>query len=273
MGRVTPPHSLAILGYNTLFLDLDCGARCGRGHDHGADHPADVHNLPEGVQGPGRQGGRRCVAVPAMAGTATSTVVSISTVLILAFVLLPMYWMLATSFKTTANIGASPPQFFPHPISGSNLPGRVWRLHLRPLHHQLRGGRAVRYVPRAPPGGTLAGYALARFPIRGKFPLMVSLLIISVFPEIAVIAPLYLLMRDLGWLNSYQALIVPYTAFFFTVRHMDPPELFSGDTICNGGERPDRRRRAAPDLVDGYIAAGDTRALYGRGIYVYGVLE
>ena len=62
--------------------------------------------------------------------------------------------------------------------------------------------------------GTLAGYALARFPIRGKFPLMVSLLIISVFPEIAVIAPLYLLMRDLGWLNSYQALIVPYTAFF-----------------------------------------------------------
>ena len=47
-------------------------------------------------------------------------VISISTVLILAFVLLPMYWMLATSFKTTANIGASPPQFFPHPVSGAN---------------------------------------------------------------------------------------------------------------------------------------------------------
>jgi multiple sugar transport system permease protein len=46
--------------------------------------------------------------------------VSISTFLILAFVLLPMYWMLATSFKTTANIGASPPQFFPHPISGAS---------------------------------------------------------------------------------------------------------------------------------------------------------
>ena len=42
---------------------------------------------------------------------------------------------------------------------------------------------------------------------------MVTLLIISLFPAIAVIAPLYLLLRNLGWLNSYQGLIVPYTAF------------------------------------------------------------
>ena len=61
--------------------------------------------------------------------------------------------------------------------------------------------------------GTLAGYALGRLPMRGKFTTMVVLLMISVFPAVAVIAPLYLLMRDLGWLNSYQALILPYTAF------------------------------------------------------------
>jgi multiple sugar transport system permease protein len=36
---------------------------------------------------------------------------------------------------------------------------------------------------------------------------------ISVFPSVALIAPLYLLMRELHWLNSYEALIVPYTAF------------------------------------------------------------
>jgi multiple sugar transport system permease protein len=49
--------------------------------------------------------------------------------------------------------------------------------------------------------------------MRGKLPVMVALLMISVFPAIAVIAPLFLLMKDLGWLNSYEALIVPYTAF------------------------------------------------------------
>jgi multiple sugar transport system permease protein len=61
--------------------------------------------------------------------------------------------------------------------------------------------------------GTLAGYALGRLPMRGKFTMLVILLMISVFPEIALIAPLYLLLHHLGWLNSYQALIIPYTAF------------------------------------------------------------
>ena len=61
--------------------------------------------------------------------------------------------------------------------------------------------------------GTLAGYALGRLPMRGKFTTLVILLIISVFPAVAVLAPLYLLMREIGWLNSYQALILPYTAF------------------------------------------------------------
>jgi multiple sugar transport system permease protein len=42
---------------------------------------------------------------------------------------------------------------------------------------------------------------------------MVTLLIISLFPAIAVIAPLYVLLKNVGWLNSYQGLIIPYTAF------------------------------------------------------------
>jgi multiple sugar transport system permease protein len=41
----------------------------------------------------------------------------------------------------------------------------------------------------------------------------VTLLMISVFPEIALIAPLYTVLKSIGWLNSYQALIIPYTAF------------------------------------------------------------
>ena len=120
--------------------------------------------------------------------------------------------------------------------------------------------------------GTLAGYALARFPVRGKFPLMVALLIISVFPEIAVIAPLYLLMRDLGWLNSYQALIVPYTAFFLPFAIWILRNYFLG-YLGNGGERPYRRRLATSDAVDSYTAPGDTGGLYGRSIYFHGVLD
>jgi multiple sugar transport system permease protein len=106
--------------------------------------------------------------------------VTIATLVTAIFVLLPLYWLVASSFKSPNDVGNSPPQLFPNPV-----------LLL----------------------GTLAGYALGRLPMRGKFTTLVILLIISVFPAVAVLAPLYLLMREIGWLNSYQGLILPYTAF------------------------------------------------------------
>lgn len=136
---------------------------------------------------------------------------SIGAILIALFVLAPMYWMLASSFKTPSNVGASPPQYFPIPLSTAGY---------RAAFSDGFGGFIMNSLIVACCStalvlalGTFAGYALGRLPMRGKYPIMVSLLMISVFPEIAVIAPLYLIMRDMGWLNSYQALIFPYTAF------------------------------------------------------------
>jgi multiple sugar transport system permease protein len=138
-------------------------------------------------------------------------VIPLGALLIALFVLLPMYWMLSSSFKTQYNVGASPPQYFPDPLSTSSY---------RAAFSDGFGGFVINSLVVALCStalvlalGTLAGYALGRLPVRGKFPLMVSLLMISVFPQIAVIAPLYLVMRDIGWLNTYQALIFPYTAF------------------------------------------------------------
>jgi multiple sugar transport system permease protein len=138
--------------------------------------------------------------------------VNAGSLLIALFVLLPIYWMVASSFKTTAGLGAIPPQYFPHPVTGANYQVAFgdYTFGRYILNSVIVACCATAFVLAL---GTLAGYALGRLPMRGKFPMMVSLLMISVFPQIAVIAPLYLIMRDLGWLNSYQALIFPYTAF------------------------------------------------------------
>jgi trehalose/maltose transport system permease protein len=138
--------------------------------------------------------------------------VSISTFFVVIFVAAPLYWLIASSFKTPANLGASPPQYFPSPVSTQNYHDAFvtydFGIYFRnSLVVTLIATALVLVV------GTLAGYALGRLPMRGKFTLMVTLLIISVFPAIAVIAPLYVLEKDLSWLNSYQALIIPYTAF------------------------------------------------------------
>jgi multiple sugar transport system permease protein len=139
--------------------------------------------------------------------------INAASLLVVLFIVLPLYWMVASAFKTPANAGASPPQYFPNPVSGANFSAAFSQYTFGQyiLNSLIVAVVATALVLTL---GSLAGYALGRLPMRGKFPLLVALLMISVFPEIAVVSPLYLLLRDLGWLNSYQALIIPYTAFF-----------------------------------------------------------
>ncbi len=135
-----------------------------------------------------------------------------ATTLTAAFVILPLYWMIATSFKTAGGVSATPPQWFPAPVSIENYLNAFER---NPFGQYILNSLIVATLSTlfVLMFGTLAGYALARLPMRGKDTIMVLLLMVSVFPAIAVIAPLYLLMREVGWLNSYQALVLPYVAF------------------------------------------------------------
>jgi multiple sugar transport system permease protein len=130
---------------------------------------------------------------------------------VLLFVLAPIYWMVATSFKSVGNVSAQPAQWFPIPVTGESY---VTAFTQYDFARWIINSLVVAIISTALvlAFGTFAGYALGRMPMRGRFTILVMLLIISVFPVIALIAPLYLLMRDLNWLNSYQALIVPYTA-------------------------------------------------------------
>jgi multiple sugar transport system permease protein len=138
--------------------------------------------------------------------------VNLSAFIVVLFIGLPLYWLIISSFKTPAVLGASPPQYWPNPWSGANYSQAFNQYN---FGQYFINSVIVTIVATALVliFATMAGYALGRLPMRGKFTLMVTLLIISLFPEIAVIAPLYTLLKDLGWLNSYQALIVPYVAF------------------------------------------------------------
>ena len=139
--------------------------------------------------------------------------VNAATLLVVLFTALPLYWLIATAFKTPANVGATPPQYFPHPVSTENFSVAFSQYTFgRYIMNSIIVAVVATVLVLAL--GTLAGYAMGRLPMRGKFTVLVMLLMISVFPEIAVVVPLYVLLRSLTWLNSYQALIIPYTAFF-----------------------------------------------------------
>ena len=61
--------------------------------------------------------------------------------------------------------------------------------------------------------GSLAAYGLTRFPLRGKRLIMAFILMVSLFPPVALVSPLLLGFQQLGLLNTYAALIIPYLTF------------------------------------------------------------
>jgi multiple sugar transport system permease protein len=61
--------------------------------------------------------------------------------------------------------------------------------------------------------GTIASYAFARFQFPGRMPLMMSYLIVRMFPAVMMIIPLFIVMRQVGLLDSRVGLAIAYTSF------------------------------------------------------------
>jgi ABC-type glycerol-3-phosphate transport system permease component len=61
--------------------------------------------------------------------------------------------------------------------------------------------------------GTACAYALTRLRFRGKAPILTFVLAVSMFPQLSIVSPLYLLLRELRVLNTYPGLVLPYLTF------------------------------------------------------------
>jgi trehalose/maltose transport system permease protein len=61
--------------------------------------------------------------------------------------------------------------------------------------------------------GLIAAYTLARLDFRGKNLVLAIIITTSMFPGISLVIPLLKLFIDIGWINTYQAMIVPSLSF------------------------------------------------------------
>ena len=131
-------------------------------------------------------------------------------VLSAGFSLVPFLLFVSSAFKTQAEVTAIPPQLWPS-FSLAFFRSAIVRYDI--LKYLLNsvivaGGTTVATVFL----GVLAGYALARLPRwLSHFTLMV-ILACAMFPQIAIVGPVWRFLRFLGWLNTYQGLILPYVA-------------------------------------------------------------
>ncbi|WP_338778501.1 carbohydrate ABC transporter permease [Metabacillus sp. FJAT-52054] len=58
---------------------------------------------------------------------------------------------------------------------------------------------------------SFAAYAIARLQFKGKTVILGLVLSVTMFPQIATISPIYIILKNLGLTNSYLGLIIPYT--------------------------------------------------------------
>jgi ABC-type glycerol-3-phosphate transport system permease component len=80
-----------------------------------------------------------------------------------------------------------------------------------PIRNSLVVATATTMV--AMPLAAACAYALARLPMRGGTALLALMLAVSMFPQISVVTPLYLILRELRLLNTYPGLVLPYVTF------------------------------------------------------------
>lgn len=123
----------------------------------------------------------------------------------------PFYWSIVSSFTPEARLFEAP----------SLVPRTLVLDHYRALFTErnfwvpIRNSLVVAGTTTAfcVVVGGLCAYALARLRFRGKGPLLGLILAVSVFPQISLVSPLYLLLRSVGLINTYPGLILPYLTF------------------------------------------------------------
>ena len=130
----------------------------------------------------------------------------------------PAVWVLVTSLKPTENIVRLPPEWMPWPATlthygevlfSSSRTARIGRAFLNSAIVSV-GTVAVVLVTSA-----MAAYPLARMRFPGRDLIFVLLVGSLMIPNAVVLVPQYILTQRLGWLSTYQGLIVPEAAMTF----------------------------------------------------------
>lgn len=127
---------------------------------------------------------------------------------------LPMFWMIATSFKTRAQIYQ--PNWIPNPFTLLNY---EYVLDKMPLARMLFNSIFVSLASTFSQLfiGTLAAYAFAKIRFIGRNAVFMIFLGTMMIPGYVLVTPLYLIISSLGILNTYAALIVPKMVSVFAI--------------------------------------------------------
>jgi len=133
-----------------------------------------------------------------------------------AAMILPFVWMISTSLKGYHEIFRYPPTWIPDTIRWSNYL-EVWKLAPFGRFYANSIIVAVATTGGQVLTGVLAAYAFARMEFWGRDKMFLLFLATLMVPAQVTLIPTYIVMSQIGWIDSFQALIVPFIASAFSV--------------------------------------------------------
>lgn len=176
-----------------------------------------------------------CSHPPASRGVARNTQGRIVLLLAAFLFAAPLLWMLSTAFKAPEDIinGLGTAQWWPHPATLANFRNVLGKTEEFPIWrwtgNSLLISPAVTLLVLVVDSLAAYSYARLRWPGRDRvFGVLVATMLV---PGQVLLIPMYLLIRGLGWFDTYWALIVPAGASAF------------GVFLLQHGVRPDDGRR------------------------------
>jgi multiple sugar transport system permease protein len=122
--------------------------------------------------------------------------------------IVPFLWMLSTSLKPPDSVLTVTPQIIPSAVT---LESYRKVLNLLQLDRMFLNSVFVTVVTVIAQliTSSFAAYAFARMRWRGRDPLFMLYLATLMIPSQVTITPLFIMMKQLGWINTYQGLILP----------------------------------------------------------------
>ena len=169
--------------------------------------------------------------------------------LIIIYCLLPFYWMIVTALRRPTDTFSIAP--FPSPPSFQNFidvfnPNNNFGVAL--LNSIIVAGTVTILTLII---GTFAAYALARLDFRFKNISLGIIIGCSMFPGIAMVIPLFKLFTNIGWINTYQALILPAMSFALPLAVWTLTVVLPADARRARGGRHDRRLHPGAGVPQG----------------------
>jgi multiple sugar transport system permease protein len=182
-----------------------------------------------------------------------------------ALILLPFVYMVSTSFKSTGEVFKTPIQWLPSELRWDNY---KTPLREHPIGHYFKNslfvGVSVTLLNLLT--CSLAGYSFAKFRYLGRDLMFGVVLATMMVPLASMIIPLFMVVKSLGWVDSYLGLIIPAgtSAFgiFLMRQHMVsiPDDLLDAARLDGSSE---------PRIFLGIVLPMSRTALSSLAIFIF----